>query len=226
MTYTLCSGVSYCRVGERLLFLDLATDRYLCLPPEIEDCFVNLSKGENGDPVLTQCLVQTRIVEPASEPNLSACRTTQPPTSSLLDSPLPKVRASLPALTRLGLANSSLKWRGFFSSIAGLRQRKIRKAGSSGNAGLQSTLSAEDKRSALGAASAFEACDAFLGSKDKCLPRSLAAAHRMLDVGLIPHLVVAVRLDPFHAHAWVQWGEHLVNERVDATRAFTPILVI
>lgn len=222
MTYALCSGVSYCQVGERLLFLDLKADRYLCLPPEIEACFVSLSKGECGDAALNACLVQAGILEPAGAPRLDACSGVFLPPSSLLDISLPKARAGLPALARLGLATSSLKWRGLFAAVSGLSRRKERALRETGRAG----QSRERTRDALHLAASFEACDALLGSRDKCLPRSLAAAHRMLDLGLVPHLILAVRLNPFHAHAWVQWGEHLVNERVDAARAFTPILIV
>jgi len=39
-------------------------------------------------------------------------------------------------------------------------------------------------------------------------------------------LVLAVKLQPFAAHAWVQWQDLVVNDRVDAVRDFTPILVV
>lgn len=222
MPYALCRGVSYCRIGERLLFLDLASDRYLCLPPAIEACFIALSKGENADGAIMAYLRETRLIERANSPDLGACPALAPPTSSLLDAALPETRAILPAITRLALASASLKWRGFLAAVAGLAIRKDSKRGASPLA----NSSDGDSLVALRVAAAFDACDKLVGSRDKCLPRSLAAAHRMLDLGLPAHLVVGVRLNPFHAHAWVQWNDLLVNERIDATRAFTPILVV
>jgi hypothetical protein len=180
-----------------------------------------MSQGESGDAALMRCLADMRIVEPAGVSSLAACDGLPSPVSSFLDDTLPPARALLPALARLAVASSSLRWRGFHAVISRLRARKTRKFGSS-----RPAQSARSHGDALRVAAAFEACDNLIGSKDRCLPRSLAACHRMLDLGLAAHLVVGVRLNPFHAHAWVQWGDCLVNERVDATRPFTPILVV
>ncbi|TCM13044.1 hypothetical protein EDF56_11668 [Novosphingobium sp. PhB165] len=170
MSYALSQGVSYCRVGERLLFLDLIADRYLCLPPAIEACFIGLSEGEGGDDPLTPCLMQTRLVEPASTSNLAACGALAPPTSSLLDAALPDTGANLPALTRLAIATASLKWRGFHAAVCTLARRRERKLGSSS----EPIPTEEDNLAALRVAAAFDACDNLIGSRDKCLPRSLA----------------------------------------------------
>ncbi|MDP3749276.1 MAG: lasso peptide biosynthesis B2 protein [Phenylobacterium sp.] len=44
--------------------------------------------------------------------------------------------------------------------------------------------------------------------------------------GLDADLVFGVRLDPFHAHCWVQRGEAVLNEAHDGVLKYTPIMVV
>ena len=48
MGFTLRNGISFCRVGDRIIFLDIVTDRYFCLSPEAEHSFRALA--EDGTP--------------------------------------------------------------------------------------------------------------------------------------------------------------------------------
>jgi hypothetical protein len=41
-----------------------------------------------------------------------------------------------------------------------------------------------------------------------------------------PDLVIGVRLAPFSFHAWVQFGDIVLNDEVDTVRPYTPILVV
>jgi hypothetical protein len=61
---------------------------------------------------------------------------------------------------------------------------------------------------------------------DRCLPLSvaLAGAAKRLDTGV--HLVLGVQCNPFAAHAWVQRGPTVLNDRLDTVRGFTPILAL
>jgi len=47
-----------------------------------------------------------------------------------------------------------------------------------------------------------------------------------LSRGLAADLVVGVRLNPFAAHSWVQAGSHVLNDRMDSVRTYTPVLVL
>ncbi|MBO9623961.1 MAG: lasso peptide biosynthesis B2 protein [Sphingomonas sp.] len=75
-------------------------------------------------------------------------------------------------------------------------------------------------------ASAYRASTLILGSHDHCLPDSLAVASQLLRYGVRAELVLGVKLDPFQAHCWVQMGDAVVNDSLDATRLFTPVLVV
>jgi hypothetical protein len=74
--------------------------------------------------------------------------------------------------------------------------------------------------------SAHVATRLLLASQDRCLVRSFALAHHLLRVGQHNEVVLAVQLQPFQAHCWVQIGDRLINERLEVAREFTPILVL
>jgi Transglutaminase-like superfamily len=48
----------------------------------------------------------------------------------------------------------------------------------------------------------------------------------LLELGVWPTVVLAVRTQPFAAHSWAQHEHWLVNDRIDHVRKFTPILGI
>jgi len=73
---------------------------------------------------------------------------------------------------------------------------------------------------------AFATLRTWLGPLDRCLPLSLALARRCAPHDPDVRLVFGVKLRPFRAHAWVQHGDTVLNDRVDNVRVFTPVLVI
>lgn len=62
-------------------------------------------------------------------------------------------------------------------------------------------------------------------SKDRCLLDSLALIRFLAAERLFPHWVIGVKTRPFGAHAWVQLGALVLNDRLERVRRFTPILV-
>jgi hypothetical protein len=62
-------------------------------------------------------------------------------------------------------------------------------------------------------------------SKDRCLLDSLALIQFLASERLFPHWVIGVKTRPFGAHAWVQLGALVLNDRLERVRRFTPILV-
>lgn len=221
MAYALRPGVSYCQVGEQLIFLDLPADKYLCLTHSAEAAFKRLCREQPSSADDREGFLTSGLVLPSAQARMTPC--TPPPvlTGSFAENNPNEVgrMQQFAALSRLAHATISLRWAGLNATISRLAGRKRAAASHQHNQ--------PDPICTLRQTStAFEACDALLGSKDKCLPRSIAAAHRLLDHGLEPILVLGVRLDPFHAHAWTQFGDRLVNERIEASRPFTPILVV
>ena len=73
-------------------------------------------------------------------------------------------------------------------------------------------------------AAAFRVASVFIKVEGNCLPRTLAfvwlARRRRCDA----NLVLGVRINPFSAHCWAQGGDVVLNDRLDRTILFKPIL--
>jgi hypothetical protein len=66
----------------------------------------------------------------------------------------------------------------------------------------------------------------YIRAQDKCLPRALGLIDLLARHNFYPSLVIAVRMKPFEAHAWVQWDDMVLNDTIDQVTRYTPILVI
>jgi len=220
MRYALRAGLSFCAVEERLLFLDLPADRYFCLGPQAERAFARLYRNEvleaSDRSRLARLADAGLLIAGDQPPPIVPCLSPHAPTHSLIDMPATALRApgQALALVHFMLARIELRFAGLACALARAGRRKQRLHARATPAGI------------AGVAAAFEACNALVSAHDRCLPRSLAVAHRLMAIGARPELVLAVKLGPFKAHAWVQCGEALVNERVEVARRFTPILIL
>lgn len=219
MRYALREGLSFCRVEDRLLFLDLPADRYFCLARDAERSFARLCDTERSspddDPRLAGFVRNGLLVRSDTAQLPAPCPAPHAASQSLAGT-TPPARASdtISALLYLALAPLELRAFGLARALARTCDRKCRASGRAGAARIAR------------AAAGFEACNAIASAHDRCLPRSLAIAHALTRIGARPELVLAVKLGPFKAHAWVQCENMLINERVEVTRHFTPILVI
>jgi hypothetical protein len=219
MGHSLRAGITYCDAGGRLVFLDVHADRYFCLAPEAEAAFRQLTAhpgaSEAVPPALLNSgmLVRTRGAE-VPRPFSLASRAED----SLLDMPLGRASSAelLAALSRLALANLALRRRGLCRSLERLTAAKASCA----------SARLDIPRTLQGPAAAFETSARLVRSHDQCLPRSIALARHCAARGLAAELVIGVRLRPFAAHAWVQAGPWLLNDRLDTVRTYTPILAV
>ncbi len=219
MRYALREGLSFCRVEDRLLFLDLPADRYFCLARDAERSFAQLCDTEwnsqDDEPRLAGFVRNGLLVMSDKAPQPAPCPAPHAASQSLAGT-TPPARASdtISAMLHLALAPLELRTFGLAGALARAGHRKRRASGREGAARIARV------------AAGFEACNAIVSAHDRCLPRSLAIAHALTRTGARPELVLAVKLGPFKAHAWVQCEDMVINERVEVTRLFTPILVI
>ncbi|RZI56887.1 MAG: lasso peptide biosynthesis B2 protein [Rubrivivax sp.] len=63
-------------------------------------------------------------------------------------------------------------------------------------------------------------------ARDRCLHDSLALTMFLASEGHRARWVIGVKLSPFGAHSWVQYGRTVLNDQHDYVRAFRPILVV
>lgn len=211
-------ALSYCDVGERLIFLDLHGDRYFCLAEDVERAFRASWASAASDLVSRDsCPLPHRTVFsalPAWPPAL--CRPPAVPAAGLWDGGLPQAGATavMAALLVMTRVRASLAVWGLAGSLRRIEGRRcaVREK-------------AADRDQAARLAAPFAAASRFASMRDACLPHSLAIAERLVGAGQPAQLVFGVRLGPFAAHCWVQQGALVVNDRVDVVRSFTPILV-
>lgn len=221
MGHALRSGVSFCRVAGRLMFLDAPNDRYFCLAPAAEEGFRRLIEGREMDAGQRRTLDRLAgdgLLEPAPDPvRPLACPGRPPADESLLD--LDTERASLWQLAAAGFhlaaVPAALNLCGFGAVIARLMRRKEQVRGQG--------ISFDRARQV---ASAFERTSDLVTAHDHCLSRSIAISRRLLALGGRPDLVIGVKLQPFRAHCWVQLDRWLVNDRAEIVGDFTPILIV
>ena len=222
MHLALRSGISFCCVDGRLLFLDVIADRYFCLSPPAEKCFLGLvetgGRVAEREDALDTLVSRGMLVEAAQPDPLKPCMLPPLPEESVLDQPLPRgsMRQAAGALGRLAVVQLRLKILGLARALSAISVMKARLEPAPGNPDvlLCRTMAAFGR--AAGIATIL----------DNCLGQSIAIAHDMLARGLRPDVVLGVRLGPFNAHCWVQYENRLVNDRFDMVRAFTPILAI
>jgi len=222
MPTSLRGGLSFCSLGDRIVFLDLPADRYFGLSHEAEDIFRRALAGHPISRTERDILVKARIIVPGDAPLSLAPCTAETPHHSVFDqTPLPSRRRDVAVLAwHLLRARASLRLRGLPATAAALVRRKTA-ATRDGDAGSETT-----RRALAAVARAHETCARMFGSHDLCLPYAIAAAHSLHAAGISADVVIAVGMPPFRAHAWVQWRDVLVNERLEIAAHYTPIAVL
>ncbi|WP_343611829.1 lasso peptide biosynthesis B2 protein [Novosphingobium sp.] len=222
MGFELRKGISFCEVSDRLLFLDVMADRYFCLQPAAEHSFRGMLYGGVIDDMqrggLIGMLRSGTLIETHGHGVPHAFRIHHHASLSLLDAQNAQTSASriTGALSAIMGARLSLRWRGLHAILKSIDLGRIPwpRSGAVDLDAIQET------------AMAFEKTSRVLRSHDKCLSRSIALARYLAARGLPGDLVIGVRLRPFGAHAWVQSGKWLVNDRIDTVRCYTPIMAV
>ncbi|TPG18814.1 lasso peptide biosynthesis B2 protein [Sphingomonas koreensis] len=221
MTYRLRPDVSFCRLDGRLIFLDLSGDRYFCLSGACETAFEQLCSAQSLSAdalaalqpmITTGMLVASGVGGP-----LQPCA--PPPIAKISlydDMRTASTWQTLQLARHLAWAPMTLRFRPLACILRQFEHRRARRAPRTTN----------QINHALRIAAALRRTEIVTSPFGRCLPRAIATAWRMLDDGVPPILVLAVKLAPFEAHSWVQFGDAVITDSLDNIRPFTPILVI
>lgn len=220
MTFILQPGLSVCDPGGQHVFLDVAADRYFALTPPVDAAFRRLVNGTTPEPAdaeRLEGLAARGILCPRTgHVRPSYCLAPRKPRSDrdCFAETIPPHGLTLKAIALLGRTITELRVRSLEQVLASVTRAK------------QMAVShSKSDRAALHAA-AFARADRIVTSLDRCLPRSIALARSMISDGLVPELVLGVKLRPFEAHCWVQYGDLLVSDHLGTVEPFTPILVL
>ena len=214
--YRLRTGLSFCRIDNRTLFLDLQADRYFGLGARLDRAFQALLDTGAADHALA-ILVDRGLIIPCPQDGLpSPCPIASP--GPILPPPSqPPARPSLLAIARALVARVHLTLRVRYCPLAAnidwLARRKDAAASKRGPAPATIARLAEAHRRA----------GLILSARDECLPTSMALMAALTAQGANPTLVLGVKLDPFQAHCWVELAGAVLNDAPDHVRPFTPI---
>ncbi|MDI1281734.1 lasso peptide biosynthesis B2 protein [Brevundimonas sp.] len=208
MTLYLRHDVHAVAIGEDLALLDLARDAYLCLPGGA----VALEPGAR-DVIRSGAVADALLAGGVLGPEPPAARSAPPPlpTRTLIHQPLsravsPRVLAAavaVPADIRRARRGEGLA---AWLALAEARRPLSR-----------------DAEAVEAAARQFWTVGAWLPIEGECLVRSAMLVAFLRRMGLSADWVFGVRLWPFAAHCWVQFGEVCLNDDVERLWPYTPL---
>ncbi len=214
--YALRPGLSFCAIEQTALFLDVPGDRYFALSEDLSLHFLSvvdaIRSGAQVNPTLARSLVARGILV-----GEAADRSWPTPA---LDHPKREWKGSL------GLSGSQARhvWLALVCIVMTLFRLRLRPLHSivDDNAAVPCRT---DQMGALPdrAVSAFLLALRVWPWKLECLPMSVALRTFLAWHSVDADLVVAVKLNPFAAHCWVQVGDVVIGDTIDRVRAFTPI---
>lgn len=219
MPLSLRENLSFCVIERHIVFLDLADDRYFSVPEETSAALLAEIDGgrvgtNDGD---LKALVQRGFLYEAATGTSLRPAFSAPATHSTIDEAVPdfSVTDMLKALAGLGRSALRLKWRSLRAIVEETRRRKI---------SMQPCQGAYQRGIAL--AGGLRSLHTALGPNARCLLYSLALTDLLLSERIPPTLVFGVKLAPFSAHCWVQYGDCILNDSLEHSRLFTPILAV
>lgn len=223
MFFSLRDNLHHCTASGRTIILDIEADRYLALPPGMDEAFRRAAGGEacgSDDVRLLQSLVvRGMLIEQAQAPlgdcSIRIVRASRDVIASAGEHPGPSM------LAQVAVAQCVVAWRIRFRGLpAIIRDMESRKL-AAGAGGAE-----RHDHEYAGINAAFEALDLVFRRSDRCLVRSLAFICICLRRGFTPSLVFGVQASPFSAHCWVQQGEAVLNDTIENVRPFTPIMAV
>lgn len=216
MPLVLRPGLSWCLCAEQVVFLDLARDRYFCLPEALGDDFRRWTSGEALGHAEQEAFIAAGLLEPGEGEPVA-------PTSyqsALRDLATERKNVANPgdilaAVIGQMRARRWLRHQPINDIAASLAQHRVNRQGKP-----------NDKTRLHKIARAFLISAALARAADQCLPRAIAAYRLCLQHGIGASLIFGVRLHPFAAHSWVQVGDAVVVGDLEQVRLYAPILVL
>jgi hypothetical protein len=221
MGYRIRKGLHWCECSGRIVLLDMLEDRYSCLSRGASGAFLRLASGamQAGDLEQLEPLVAGGLLvdDPA---NGSMEQSSRIPAAlgDHVEEPDPSAAiADLCAAIRAQLRWAILlKLRRLAHIVKSIERPAAAHAMPPGDADqlLQRLISA------------FASASLLIPAADRCLVRAFAFRAICMRRGIRPQLVFGVRLNPFHAHCWVQLDRRVLIGDFEQVCLFTPIAAI
>ncbi|MGF7156089.1 lasso peptide biosynthesis B2 protein [Novosphingobium gossypii] len=215
--YGMRPGVTFCRIGEQSIFLDIFGDRYFCLQSRLDTAFGDLVErgqidehdgtalidigilvAEGGGPV-RPCPLRA---DAAPRPNRAEQRKLRP--ASVAQALLSRVRWTRRVRTK-PLAHN-------IATLSGLQESS---AMMDPPVDVLSRIEEAHRHAAL-----------LWGTAGRCLPTAMAIMSDLSHGGVAAHLVFGVKLGPFGAHSWVEAQGRPIGEDPENVDRFVPIRIV
>jgi len=212
--WRLSETVTACSVSGRILFLDIARDRYVALPPDRNDRFLSWLQSP-VDPIPEACgpiLAELGLDDRAGRPAPTSCFVARP---MPMDSPYlhrrrVRTREVLSVAQAVISAHADLRSRPLADVLAFYSPPSAR--GSSSAADLESRLAI------------FRSARALVPVGRLCLPDCLALIRWLGPSARGITLVLGVSALPFAAHSWLQSGTMVMDDHPESPSRYQPIV--
>lgn len=222
--YAVRDDLSFCRVGEQIVFLDIKNDRYFRLPQPLERALVTHLEGDgNSDTDISGLIERNILVDQPSSTSVGR-RSIKPALRSAMEAPYAKQRIRAFELmevlaivlhTKLELKLFSLK-----HVLDGLgADRHIQPVNTTRPTALLAHRLSD-------VAAVYRRARLYVPVDMCCLLDSVAMTKFLRRRQLHAHVVFGVALDPFSAHCWVQVDDLVLNDTVGNVNSHTPIRVV
>lgn len=222
MDYSLPRHLSFCACGARLVFLDLARDRYFHLSAPLEAAMRAASAGGPAPAgAIARLVARGLLVSDSAVGRPVAPVAATAPRRSVVESaataPGIAWEAAPEVAWRLALARHDLRTRTLAGVLGRVARTKsiLQRRGGPAHQGVIERLAAR-----------FLSAQRLTPAAPVCLPDSLALLTYLFSRGASGDLVIAVSDPPFQAHCWVQAGDLVLNSPLDLARSFTPIRLV
>lgn len=223
--YFLPHHVHFCVSSDSAVFLDIAQDKYFGLPPAETKALRSMIDAV-GPPVaeseaVASVLACQRLLTQDPEAGRELIPTTVPAPRTLLvdvDSgcrrPI-RTRDVVQLVAAYCSARFSLNARSLEYAVRRISVRKSRHG---------TRCSLDESRELM---RVFDYLRPLLYAKrQECLLDSIVLVEFFARYGLFPTLIFGVTSRPFEAHAWVQFGDVVFNDRPARVSRFQPILAV
>ncbi len=225
MTYWMRSDLSFCQMGDHLIFLDVERDRYFRLPYKLERAFMILAAGGVCEEPDVQRLIKAGILTTEAGPAIAApAEVVEPACRSAVElfaeSPprklniLPEVGAIVFS-TRLQLATRPLKT--ILERLVAVRRRLTSRS---------PYAAPNSDHTLVEAATAFRHMRLYVPIPTRCLLDSISIVRFLARRGLSANIVFGVTSAPFSAHCWAQAKDLVLNDSLGNVVAYTQIRAV
>jgi hypothetical protein len=239
-SYYLSKHAYFCLADDHYVFLDLRSDKYLCLgrahtyavkdlldghqvvDGSSSDIQLNSTVESNRNGVIQALLQQKLLVDDVTSGKPPIPPRIEAPLAGAMadfDDPSPRIHPAhvWSFITAATLASTNLRWGSIERTVRAVERRKS----------VHATASRVVERGVvIGLFQIFQSLRPYYPRPYLCLFDSLALVHFLARFSVFPDWVFGVKLEPFGAHCWVQSRDLVVNDFIDNVREYTAIMIV